>query len=200
MTKDVGLALLVESLSSQLRGSSLDNLSRRIGASPKTTKRAVGAAMSIQMGALFRLNREGNGDHALLQALERCNDDEILEDIPGFIENGSDMAGVEILDHLLGDRQESATTYIARASGIDIDSANTLGILLAPLIMATLGKVKRELNLCKEALAGKLVLEQMELENRIPGGAAFLDRLLDSNGNFDPSLDSKTLGKLFATY
>ncbi len=193
------MALLVESLSSQLQGSNLHKLSRRIGACPKTTKQAVGAALSIQMGALFQLNREGNGSHALRQTLEHCNDDEILEDIPGFIENGNGMAGVEILDHLLGDRQESATTCIARASGIDIDSANTLVILLAPLIMATLSKVKRELNLCKEALAGKLVLEQMELENRIPGGAAFLDRLLDSNGDFDPSLDSEILGKLFAT-
>ena len=88
----------------------------------------------------------------------------MLDDLVGMV--GGMMAGGQqtqaanglgILGHVLGDRQDVAAEQISQSSGLNMSQVMKLMPLLAPIVMAVLGRVKNQGGLDLGSLAGVLM-------------------------------------------
>ncbi|MFW6040185.1 MAG: DUF937 domain-containing protein [Gemmatimonadota bacterium] len=68
------------------------------------------------------------------------------------------LDGAGILEHVLGGRRRTVERGIGQASGLDVSQIAKLLPLLAPIVMAALGKLKRKEGLDAGGLAGDDVL------------------------------------------
>lgn len=93
--------------------------------------------------------------------------------------------GIGILKHVFGNQQQRAVNGVARGSGLSGPGASALLALLAPMVMAALGKMMQKRDMSAQDLAG--VVEQDV--QRVGGGNAtdrgFMGGLLDADGDGD---------------
>jgi hypothetical protein len=90
--------------------------------------------------------------------------------------------GGAILGHVLGGKRAPVEAGIGRATGMNGSQVSQLLVLLAPIVMAALGRMARQRNADPGALGGMLQEEQHEVARRAPG-AGGLGGLLDSDND-----------------
>jgi hypothetical protein len=224
------MAGIFDMLTKQLSGSMMDQLSEQIGADKQTTEKAVAAALPVLLGGLSRNASSSPQEAAALAgALERDHDGSLLDVLGGML-GGSDnggggglgsligaagalfggqkaspkaLDGAGILGHILGQRRTVVEEGVSKASGLDLSKVARLLVILAPIVMGALGRMKKEENLDAGSLAGALAGERQRIEARAPGLAGGLVNLLDSDDDGQVMDDlvklggSGLLGKLF---
>lgn len=102
-----------------------------------------------------------------------------------------------ILDHLFGGRRSAVQDGVSQATGLNGGQVTQLMGLLAPLLMSTLGKVKRQQNLGPREVADLVNHERQNIEEQTPGTQqGSLLGLLDSNrdGKIDMKDDIAKVG------
>ncbi|MDX1440252.1 MAG: DUF937 domain-containing protein [Rubricoccaceae bacterium] len=192
-----------------LHGDTLSQLSSRIGASEQQTQTAAMAALPVILGAMKRNASTPEGAQSLSNALENDHDGSILDQLGGFLsghlQNERAANGDGILGHILGGQRETVQQGVSRASGLDLNQVAKLLPLLAPIVMAALGKKRRE-QAPQEGggLADLLAGATSSAREQAPSGALdILTGFLDSDGDGDVKDDllkqagSSLLGKLF---
>ncbi len=97
--------------------------------------------------------------------------------------------GMGILGHVLGGSQQRATQGVAQASGMSSQSSAALMALLAPMVMAALGKMMSSGKANDaQSLAGIVTGDMSRLGHTAPAAAqekGFLGGLLDADGDGD---------------
>jgi len=79
------------------------------------------------------------------------------------------LDGAGILRHAFGQSRGAVEGGVGKASGLSSDQAGQLLVLLAPLVMSALAKVKQQRRLDDRGLAEVLRRERREIEERAPG-------------------------------
>jgi hypothetical protein len=176
---------LVENLIAGLSGGGLDQLGRNLGIDGKQAAMGLAAAAPMILGALQRNAARPEGAQALDRALARDHDGGLLDNLSQFLDQGQPSDGDAILGHVFGGRRGRVDHGVAKAAGIDPATASRLMAMAAPLIMAQLGKAKRQQNLGPDALASLLGQEQEVLEAKAPGQMGALSAILDADGDGD---------------
>lgn len=187
---------ILDLLQQQLGGAAVGQISRQLGADQGATQNAIAGALPMLVTALANNSSKSGGAGALLSALDRDHDGSVLDDVAGFLGQGSAAqgAGAGILKHVLGGRQEAAANGISKASGLDAGSAGQLMAMLAPLVMGALGKARRQGNLDDNGLAGMLQGEREKVQKSAPAGMGMLTQILDSDGDGDITDDVAKMG------
>lgn len=194
---------LLETLTKQLGGDALGQISRQLGTDEKTAGTATAAGMSALIGALSRNATQSDGAAALNSALERDHDGSVLENLSGFLGQSDSGDGAGILRHVLGGRQRQVESGLSQATGLDSGGVGKLLAMLAPVVMGALGKAKRQDNLDAAGLSQMLGQQRQQISQQEPQASSMLDRLLDSDGDGDFDLGDAAkhgmgmLGKLF---
>ncbi|HMB89783.1 MAG TPA: DUF937 domain-containing protein [Rhodothermales bacterium] len=225
------MSSVLELLNQQISDATVQQLSRQIGADPASTQRAVATALPVLLGGLARnANQSPENARSLANALERDHDGSVLDGLAGLLGGGSrsssdlgsliSMAGGllgcsskatdgdGILGHVLGGKRRAVEQGVAKASGLDTAKVAQLLAMLAPIVMAALGKAKRQNNLDADGLTALLNRERSTVEEQTPGmQQGGLLGLLDMDGDGDVADDiakvggalaaSGVLGKLF---
>lgn len=198
-------------LGQALQGDNLRQLSQAIGADPQQTQTAAMAALPLLLGQMQRNAGTPQGAQALNHALERDHDGGLLDNLGGLLGGaagggalgalggllggavgGGQPAsratnGAGILGHVFGQRQEPAAEGVARASGLDRSQALRLMVMLAPLVMAWLGRQKRQQNAGPGDLTGILGGATQQTRQQAPSGImGVLSGLLDRDGDGNP--------------
>jgi hypothetical protein len=98
--------------------------------------------------------------------------------------------GIAILGHVFGQQQPRAAAGVARASGMDSETAAQLMAMLAPMLMGALGQQTQSRGLDAGGLAGMLGDEV----HRVAGGNAsglqsMLGSMLDTDGDGDVDMN-----------
>lgn len=93
--------------------------------------------------------------------------------------------GLGILGHVLGGAQQRAAGGVARAGGIDAGSAMQLLAMLAPIVMAALGRNAQRGGLDPQGLAGLLGGDLARLGGGTPAARDPVSALLDADGDGD---------------
>jgi hypothetical protein len=93
--------------------------------------------------------------------------------------------GLGILGHVLGGAQQRAAGGVAKAGGIDAGSAMQLMAMLAPIVMAALGRNAQRGGLDPQGLAGVLGGDVRRLGAAAPGARDPVNALLDADGDGD---------------
>ena len=198
---------LLGTLAQSLGGQQMNQLANAIGADERTTQQAVGAALPAILAALNRNTNSTQGAQALNRALERDHDGSLLDNLGGFLGgqmSGKQADGAGILGHLLGARRPQLEEGVAKASGLDLSQVARLLPILAPIVMAALGRQKRQAGLDEAGLSGLLGAESTIARREAPSGlmgalSGFLDQ--DGDGSIQDDLMAQAgraaLGKLF---
>jgi len=154
---------ITDIIQQQLSGPVLEQLTRQIGAKdPKQTSTAATGIMNLLLGAMAQNAKKPGGADSLAKALDRDHDGSMLGNLMGMLTGQAQPANAKaangggILGHILGARQSGAVEAVSKASGLSAQQVGTLMVTLAPMIMAALGKTKKEQNMGAGDLAGML--------------------------------------------
>lgn len=174
---------------SQLTGSNLASISNAIGADPNTTNSAISAAVPLLISALA--NNASRPDEAakLNLALQKDHDGSLLDNLGGFLNNPALANGGGILAHIFGGKQSKVETGMAGATGLNVSQIAKLLPILAPIVMAALGRARNSKGLDEGGLAGMLQNEKSAAASQGGGLLGSLAGMLDSDGDGSPLND-----------
>jgi hypothetical protein len=166
-----------------LGGYSLTQISQQLGTDEGTAAKAVSVALPLLLGGLTRNAATPNGAAALDEALTRDHDGSLLDAPHEAVTNPNAFNAGGILGHIFGQRQAPIQQGVAKATGIDLQTAGKVLMMLAPIVMAGLARARSAQG--AGASAGSVLQgEQSNLERQVPGLgglASILDRNHDGN-------------------
>lgn len=196
---------LLGPLMQQLGGANVDQIARQIGAGGNRSgvESAIGAAIPMILGGLAKNSANRGGADALANALGRDHDGSLLENLTGYLSGAGATQDDGILGHIFGNKRSPLEGMVSQASGLDKDKTSLLMNVLAPIIMAQLGKAKRTSNLDANGVSVLLGQERQKIEQTAPSALDGLSSLLDSDGDGDIKDDllkhgASLLGRLFS--
>jgi hypothetical protein len=194
---------LLGSLLQQLGGDGVAQIARSAGVSGGDVTNVLAGAVPAMMAGLTRNAASSGGAGALLGALDRDHDGSVLDDVMGYLGGGGNIAdGAGILGHVFGGRQEKVEQAVSRTSGVDMGSVTKIMAMMAPLIMGSLGKAKRQQGFDASGLAAALGQQERIARKASPSAMDMVARMLDGDGDGDSMDDiakigTGLLGKLF---
>jgi hypothetical protein len=186
------MTTLLDTLSSRLQGENLTQLSRQLGADERTTSKAISMALPVLLGGLAQEAQTPSGAQSLDRALAEDHDGSLLDNVSALFGAGAigaaDVAtpralnGAGILEHVLGGKREPVQKGIGQATGLNTQQVGRLLMMLAPLVMAYLGRRKRETGVTANDLGPTLQRERQEVERRAPGLGGILGQIFGGSG------------------
>jgi hypothetical protein len=208
------MSTLLDGLNAQLQGDTLAQMSRQLGADEASTAQAVSMALPLLLGGLAREAETPAGAQSLNRALEEDHDGSVLDNLPALLgsatSGAADVAvpralnGAGILGHILGGKREPVQQGIGRATGLDSQQVGRLLMMLAPLVMAYLGRRKRQSGADANEVGSQLRAERQEVEQRAPELGGLLGQIFGAGGEDRPGIADdlarmapNVLGKMF---
>lgn len=184
------MANLMDLLQGQLSEGLLENLASQIGGADKEqTQKAATGIFSTLMGALAKNASSPEGASSLNNALERDHDGGLLDNVMDMFggrapkpELSRAANGAGILKHVLGGKQSGAIDMISQLSGLDGDKTGNLMSILAPIVMGSLGKAKKEQGLDVDGLSGFLKGSVKDTSNQ-QAEMGLIGKFLDQDGD-----------------
>ncbi len=176
---------LMNLVNEQLSGPRLTQVSRQLGISEEQTREALPAALAALTGAMARNASHPQGAQQLSNALSRDHDGSLLDSLDGLLSGGGGglgAAGAAILGHVFGQRQEQVQGNLGRTTGLEPQTMSRLLALLAPIVLAYLGRQQRQQQLDPGGLASVLGQERQRIEQH-PQARSGLGALLDRDGD-----------------
>lgn len=136
-------------LQGQLTPQVISALSKTIKSDEQTTAAAAQGAISAIVGALSKETKNAQGATGLLGALDRDHDGSVLDDVMGLVSGNllntsKSTNGLGILHHLLGGKTNNIITMLSEATGLDFLKTGSLLSALAPMVMGSLGKARKQ--------------------------------------------------------
>ena len=193
---------LIEQLAGAVASQISGQAARQTGMNEGVAEKLMPMAVAALMGGLKKNASQPAGAEALANALDR-HDGGLLSD-PGQLNQSEVMAdGQKILGHILGGKQAQTEVALAKSAGIDQSQVGQLLATAAPMVLASLGRAKREQGLDASALAGLVTRESAAAQQMAPTEMSGLMQFLDQDGDGDFKDDmleaagKKLLGGLF---
>jgi hypothetical protein len=179
------MSTILDLIGEQLSPDTIRQMSGAIGAQPRQTATAVETAVPLLLGALQRNASNESGAASLAGALDRDHDGSILDDLAGFLGQGTTAAQGRSLDHIFGGRRGGVESAVARRSGLDGGQVVQLLMMLAPLILGALGRARRQPGAASGGggLGDLLGGAMGRMQQQQPGLGGLLGGLLDSDGD-----------------
>jgi len=176
---------LLEMVQNQLGPDAVQQIGQKIGAEPGQAGQAISAALPMLVAAMARNTSDPSQAAGLARAIEQDHDGSLLDNLSGFLGSPSGRAadGSGILKHVLGNRRGAVEQQLGRGTGLDASQMARLLPLLAPIVMAALGKMKREKGLDAGGLASVLGGERDQIQQQAPGLMGALSGMLDRDGD-----------------
>jgi hypothetical protein len=165
--KQGGTKMNLQDLLGQLQGEeALSKISETVGADPGSVDSAVQAALPQILGGLATNASTPEGAQSLDNALTNDHDGSLLNDINGLDGKvfGSPDAGPPpreadaggILGHVLGDQQGQVAQQVSNESGLGMGQVSQVLMMLAPVVMASLGQQKAQQGVGADGLSDML--------------------------------------------
>ncbi len=200
------MSTILDLLADSIGGDNVGQIAQAIGADRGQTQTAVAAALPAILAALNNTNTTA-GASDLSRALDRDHDGSLLDQLGGFLGgqlSGKQADGGGILGHILGGRQREVEERVAQTSGLDLSQVARLLPILAPIVMAALGRRKRQRGLDDAGLSGTLAEDAVRTREAAPSGIGdVLSSLFDRDGDGSAQDDllaqagRAALGKIF---
>lgn len=191
----------IQALLGLLGGADLGKIASQLNVNDTEAKKGLTEALPTILEALGKNTSTTEGAEALDRALEK-HDGSVLSNMTGYLSNPDLKDGMGILGHLFGGSTQNVASAVSKASGINLDGSTKLLQMLAPLVMGTLGQVKKETNLSASGLNGIITMAAAALKAQngdTNGLMSALGGILDSNKDGNVADDLLNLaGSLFS--
>lgn len=183
---------VLQSLMGILDDRAMQQIGRQIGASPEQTQGAIQQALPLILGAMGRNAAQPTGAEALHRAVTRDHANVDIGGLLGGLLGGGQAAnpvasqGESILKHVFGARQERAAVGLSRTAGLDQGGAAQLLKILAPIVMAQIGKTQQQQGLSAGGLGDLLgMIGGAKPQAQGNAGGGLLGAVLDRDGDGD---------------
>ena len=201
----------MEILQGQLTDAMIDQLSQKLGgADRQATQTAAAGALSTIVAGLAKNATKPGGAESLANALEKDHDGGILDNMMDMLSGGTSSApssyeramnGAGILKHVLGGKQSGAAEIISQMSGLQSNQTGSLMEMLAPMVMGTLGRQKKQNNLNPSDLTD-LLSGTIKSETNQRQEMGLIGKFLDQDGDGSvmddlAGMGMKMLGNMF---
>lgn len=178
---------ILDLLSSDLGKSVVSGLAGQTGQDSNKTSALLSMALPVLTQAMSRnAQASPEGADSLLNALSGKHDGSILNNLGGFFDGGVDESAINdggnILNHVLGAKQQNVESALSQKSGIDAGSVSQILKMATPLLMGYLGKQQRENNVSSSNDLGSM-LGGLVQGNSAAGEQNFLESMLDADGD-----------------
>ena len=194
---------VIELLQGQLDENLIQQLSRHIGAeSTEQTEAAASGIISTLVAGLNKNAATPDGANAIVSAIDRDHDGSILDDVAGFLlgdrqtSNASTLNGAGILEHILGNKQSNTQDMLGKATGLDAAQIGKLMIALAPMVLAALGKARKQ-EAVNSGNIGDLLSGSVNSQANKQQEMGLLQRFLDADGDGSVMDDIANMGMKF---
>ena len=193
---------LMDQLTDVVVGQMSQQAAQKTGLNEGLAAQLMPMAMAALMGGLKKNASQPNGADALATALDR-HDGSLLNNLGQLGQDNTLADGQKILGHILGGKQASTERALAKTAGVDQGQVGQLLAMAAPMVLASLGRAKREQGLDASALAGLVTEESVRAQKAAPSELGGLMQFLDQDGDGDFKDDmleaagKKILGGLF---
>ncbi len=185
-------ASIISALEQQLGPDTVASMSRQLGSDPNTTSNAIQMALPMLLGGLAKNASAPQGAASLNQALA-AHDGSILDNLGGLLKNPGGSAGGAILGHILGRKRAPVEQGLGKATGMDAQQIGKLLVMLAPIVMGVLGRMKQKEGLDERQIPDVLNQSRAEIDRRTPG-AGGLSSILDSDNDGSIADDLARMG------
>lgn len=174
----------------------VEQISQSVGADQSSVNSAIQAALPMLINGLAKNASTPQGAESLNNALEQDHNGGLLDNLGGL---GGMIFGQQdappprqadaggILGHILGGSQGQVAQEVSSRSGLGTGQTAQLLMMLAPIVMAYLGRQKQQQGLDAGGLGGLLggllggQAEAPYSAGQAAGGGSFLDR--DGDGS-----------------
>ena len=190
------MGTLVQDLSAHLQGDTLSQLSRQLGTDEAKTSQAIAMALPMLLGGLAHEVETPAGAQSLNRALDEDHDGSVLDNVSaifGAPTSGAADVGVPralngagILGHILGGRREPVQQGIGKATGLNSQQVGRLLMMLAPMVMAYLGRRKRQAGATD--ISADLRAERQQVGRNAPGLDSILGQIFSAGGQDRPGI------------
>lgn len=198
---------LLEILQQQVAKQALGGLGRQLGIEDQSQVNNAGqSAINLLLNGLMKNASNSGGLGALAGALDKDHDGSILDDLAGYVSGTSNVNsraanGAGILKHVLGDKLGPILGAISKQNNLSQDQSLGLLTKLAPLVLGSIGKAKRQNNIDNNGLLD-LLQNSASTYNEPRKDNSVLENLLDRDGDGNIMDDAagigmKILGGLF---
>jgi hypothetical protein len=185
------MSSLIETIASQLTPQTISAIAGQLGVDERTAQQSVGIALPLLVSALARNTQSKTGAQSLSKALKKDHDGSILADLPAAVAQYQTGEGDGILRHVLGDSRPAVEQTLQRGTNVD---AGGLLMMLAPIVMGTLGQMQQKQKLSSSALSKTLLTEQKHIGSTNSDLMGAVTRMLDANN--DGSMVDDVVGLL----
>ena len=181
----------LQDLLGQAQGNeAVDQISQQVGAEPSMVNSAIQAALPSILGSLANNASTPQGAQSLDTALSNDHDGSLLDNLGALgglvldqstpTPRSADAGG--ILGHILGTNQGPVAQEASQKSGLPMGQVAQILMMLAPIVMAYLGRQKQQQNVGAGGLGDLLggLLGGGQASGAAAGGG-FLDR--DGDGS-----------------
>lgn len=198
---------ILDLLAQNMGGAQMGQIARSIGADENQTQRAIAAALPALLASMRQNTATPEGAQQLFGAVQRDHDGSLLDNLGALLGGQAQSRaanGGGILGHILGGRQPQLEQGVAQASGLNMSQVARLLPILAPLVMAAIGRYQRQRGASAGELSQALGHEAAVARQAAPGDllgglGSFLDR--DGDGDYKDDLMASAgraaLGQLF---
>lgn len=185
---------LSELLNSTVGQSIVKNVAGQFGMNEKEASGVVNMALPAILAGMTRNARSKDGAESLNKALESKHDGSLLDNLSGMLQGHTQelqQDGNGILNHVFGNNLAGVEQGISQKTGISMNKIGPLLAILAPIVMAYLGKEKRQTNTGSGGL-GDLLGGLLGGQQKSRSGGGIMDMLgsaLDQDGDGNPLND-----------
>jgi hypothetical protein len=207
------MSTLIDDLTTQLQGNTLAQMSRQLGTDEASTAQAISMVLPIIVGGVANQAATPTGSQSLNRALDEDHDGSLLDNVSplfGHTSGAADVAvpralnGAGILGHILGGKREPVQQGVGRATGLNSQQIGKLMVMLAPIVMAYLGRRKRQTGASASDISADLQTQRREIEQRSPDLGGMLGQIFGGAGQDRPGIADdiarmapNVLGKMF---
>jgi hypothetical protein len=186
---------VLQALQQELTGDTIQKISQQLGTDPAATSTAISAAIPVLLSGLASNVSSAQGAEQLSTALD-AHDGSILGNIGSMFGNGGGaMSGIggAILGHILGARRGPVEQGVSKASGLDPQQVTQLLMMLAPIVMGVLGRMKKDDGVGAQQLPEVLGQANAEVAQNAPATTG-LGGILDQNHDGNIADDIARIG------
>lgn len=187
---------LSELLNSPMGQSIVKNVAGQFGMNEKEASGVVNMAVPAILAGITRNVQSSDGAESLNKALESKHDGSLLNNLSGILQGRTQelqQDGNGILGHVFGNNLPAVEQGLSQKTGVSMSKIAPLLAMLAPIVMAYLGKEKRQTNTGAGGLGdllGGLLGGTTQQQGRSGGGIMdMLGTALDKDGDGNPLND-----------
>ncbi len=177
---------ILDLLGSDLGKQIISGVAGSTGNDTNKTSSVLTMALPVLMKAMQRNASTEKGAEGLMGALSKKHDGSILDDLGGLFKGGVDsnvlQDGGNILEHILGNKQQGVQQVIGQKSGLSASSVANILKVAAPILMGVLGKQTRQKKVSSSSGLGGL-LGGLLGGNSTQKEQGFLEQILDADGD-----------------